>query len=89
MTGSFSGGSDIERLIKLLSRVPGLGPRSARRAALTLLQAPETRLLPLAKAMQSAAAAVTTCDICGTLDTQNPCGICDDTSRDRGLICVV
>lgn len=83
------GGGDVERLIQLLSRLPGLGPRSARRAALTLLRQPQTRLLPLAGAMESAARSVKTCSVCGTLDSSDPCVICADPQRDHGIICVV
>ncbi|MBB2200145.1 recombination mediator RecR [Gluconacetobacter tumulisoli] len=83
------GGTDIERLIALLARLPGLGPRSARRAALALLRQPQTRMLPLAQAMEQAARAVKTCATCGNLDTRDPCGICADPARDRGLVCVV
>ncbi|MDB5741668.1 MAG: recombination protein RecR, partial [Alphaproteobacteria bacterium] len=63
-------GSEIERLIALLSKLPGLGPRSARRAALALLKKRDTLLEPLASAMQEAAAAISSCEICGNLDTQ-------------------
>ena len=83
------GGADIERLIALLARLPGLGPRSARRAALALLRQPQTRMLPLAQAMEQAARTVRTCSTCGNLDTHDPCGICADPARDRGLVCVV
>ena len=83
------GGPEIERLIELLARLPGLGPRSARRAALTLLRQPRTRLLPLAGAMEAAARAVRTCSECGNLDSSDPCGICADPHRDRGVVCVV
>ena len=83
------GGPEIERLVALLSRLPGLGPRSARRAALKLLQEPATRMLPLADALQDAAAAIRSCHLCGNLDSQDPCAICVDPHRDRGLICVV
>ncbi|MCB8874087.1 recombination mediator RecR [Acidisoma silvae] len=83
------GGPEVERLIGLLSRLPGLGPRSARRAALKLLQQPETRMLPLAQALVDAAGAVRVCRICGNLDAQNPCAICSDRHRDHSLICVV
>ncbi len=83
------GGPEIERLIGLLSRLPGLGPRSARRTALRLLQEPQTRLLPLAQAMQEAARAVRSCSVCGNLDSADPCHICADPHRDRSLICVV
>ncbi|MFA6020571.1 MAG: recombination mediator RecR [Rhodospirillales bacterium] len=80
---------EIEHLIHLLSRLPGLGPRSARRAALTLLKKKEALLDPLAKAMSDAAAAIRTCPNCGNLDTQSPCAICTDGRRDAGLMCVV
>lgn len=83
------GGPEVERLIGLLSRLPGLGPRSARRAALKLLQQPESRMLPLAQALLDAARAVKSCHICGNLDAQDPCAICTDQHRDRSLICVV
>jgi recombination protein RecR len=83
------GGPEIERLIELLARLPGLGPRSARRAALTLLRQPRTRLLPLATAMEQAARTVRTCTLCGNLDSRDPCAICDDPHRDRSIVCVV
>ncbi len=83
------GGPEIERLIGLLSKLPGLGPRSARRAALRMLQQPESRMLPLAAALADAARAIRVCGICGNLDTLDPCAICADTRRDRALICVV
>ena len=83
------GGPEIERLISLLSRLPGLGPRSARRAALKLLQEPGTRMLPLASALEDAAAAIKSCHLCGNLDSQDPCAICADPHREQGLICVV
>ncbi|MCQ9154461.1 recombination mediator RecR [Acidomonas methanolica] len=83
------GGGDVERLIQMLARLPGLGPRSARRAALALLSQPETRLLPLARAMETAARNVRTCSVCGTLDSSDPCGICSDPARDHGVVCVV
>jgi len=83
------GGPEIERLIALLSKLPGLGPRSARRAALRLLQQPEARMLPLAEAMAAAARAVTRCRLCGNLDSRDPCTICTDPHRDPGVICVV
>ncbi|MCB8878927.1 recombination protein RecR [Acidisoma cellulosilytica] len=83
------GGPEVERLIGLLSRLPGLGPRSARRAALKLLQQPETRMLPLAQALVDAGRAVRICQTCGNLDAQDPCAICGDPHRDRSLICVV
>jgi recombination protein RecR len=83
------GGPEVERLIALLSKLPGLGPRSARRAALKLLQQPVLRMLPLATAMTEAARAVRTCSLCGNLDSADPCGICADHRRDRATICVV
>ncbi|PYD64620.1 recombination protein RecR [Gluconacetobacter entanii] len=83
------GGAEIERLITLLGRLPGLGPRSARRAALAMLRQPHTRMLPLAQAMEQAARAVRTCSSCGNLDTCDPCSICADPARDHGLVCVV
>ena len=83
------GGPEVERLIALLAKLPGLGPRSARRAALKLLQHPEVRMVPLANAMADAARAVRTCAQCGNLDSADPCGICADPRRDRALICVV
>ncbi len=83
------GGPEVERLIGLLSRLPGLGPRSARRAALKMLQQPEARMLPLAAALSDAARAVRPCRQCGNLDSRDPCGICTDPQRDHGSICVV
>jgi recombination protein RecR len=84
-----SAGPEIERLIGLLAKLPGLGPRSARRAALTLLKRREQLLEPLADALGEAARRVKTCSVCGTLDTQDPCAICADPQRDTSLICVV
>jgi|SRR5579871_884743 len=88
MAGS-PAGQEIERLIQLLSKLPGLGPRSARRAALALLKKRETLLEPLADAMAKAASALKTCASCGNLDTTEPCALCRDVSRDTGVICVV
>jgi recombination protein RecR len=82
-------GPEIERLIGLLSKLPGLGPRSARRAALALLKRREQLLEPLADALAEAARRVKTCSVCGSLDTQDPCAICADPQRDAALICVV
>ncbi|MCA6285619.1 recombination mediator RecR [Phenylobacterium sp.] len=84
-----SAGPEIERLISLLSRLPGLGPRSARRAALALLKRREQLMTPLAEAMAEAAAKVRACSACGALDTRDPCTVCSDGSRDAALICVV
>jgi recombination protein RecR len=82
-------GPEIEKLIQLLARLPGLGPRSARRAALYLLKRRDNVLLPLVDALKSAAENIRTCSICGNLDTSDPCSICADPKRDAGLICVV
>ncbi len=82
-------GPEIERLIQLLARLPGLGPRSARRAALQLLAKKETLMRPLAAAIADAAEKVVTCSTCGNLDTQDPCAICADPRRDDAVICVV
>ena len=84
-----SAGPEIERLIALLAKLPGLGPRSARRAALTLLKRKDALLTPLAEAMAEAAQRVNVCQVCGSLDTRDPCAICADRGRDGALICVV
>jgi len=81
--------SDIERLIQLLAKLPGLGPRSARRAALQLLKKRELLMQPLARALDDAAANIRTCTICGNLDTTDPCAICTDPRRDGAVLCVV
>jgi recombination protein RecR len=83
------GGPEIETLISLLAKLPGMGPRSARRAALRMLQQPEARMLPLAVALADAARAVKPCADCGNLDSRDPCSICVDPNRDRSVICVV
>src|SRR3984957_10811762 len=83
------GGPEIEKLIALLARLPGMGPRSARRAALRMLQQPEARMLPLATALADAARAVKACSLCGNLDSRDPCTICADPERDHSVICVV
>ena len=82
-------GPEIERLIQLLSKLPGLGPRSARRAALALLKKREVLLEPLGNAMRDAAAAIKTCEVCGNLDTSSPCSLCNDPRRDAHILCVV
>jgi len=82
-------GPEIERLIQLLSRLPGLGPRSARRAALHLVDKREILLQPLAQALAEVADKVKTCPICGNYDSIQPCSICADTRRDGTLLCVV
>jgi recombination protein RecR len=81
-------GPEIERLIQLLAKLPGLGPRSARRAALDLLKRRDTVLKPLAEALTVAADKIVACATCGNLDTTDPCMICADTERDAS-ICVV
>jgi recombination protein RecR len=82
-------GPEIERLIQLLARLPGLGPRSARKAALALLKRRTDLLEPLSKAMADAAQHLRECPECGNLDTVSPCTICSDERRDRTLIVVV
>jgi recombination protein RecR len=82
-------GQEIERLIQLLAKLPGLGPRSARRAALALLKKRETLLEPLADAMAKAASALKQCSVCGNLDTTDPCALCRAPERETGVICVV
>ena len=82
-------GSEIERLIQLLAKLPGLGPRSARRAALALLKKRDTLLEPLSAALADAAEAIRTCEVCGNLDTASPCAICADPRRDPHILCVV
>jgi recombination protein RecR len=84
-----SAGPEIERLIALLSKLPGLGPRSGRRAALALLKKRDTLLAPLTAALVDAQAKVRTCSVCGSLDTSDPCAICSDATRDNRLLCVV
>jgi recombination protein RecR len=86
---SLTAGAEIERLIQLLAKLPGLGPRSARRAALVLLKKREALLEPLGAAMREAAAAIRNCEICGNLDTATPCALCRDPRRDPAVLCVV
>lgn len=81
--------SDIERLIRLLAKLPGLGPRSARRAALYLIRRRAQLMEPLAQALAEAAANIRTCTACGNIDTADPCDICTDPRRDASLICIV
>ncbi len=82
-------GPEIERLIQLLSRLPGLGPRSGRKAALALLKRRQDLLVPLAQAMTNAADKLVECPTCGNIDTVSPCTICQDPRRDPSLIVVV
>ena len=84
-----SPGSEIERMIQLLARLPGLGPRSARRAALHLMKNREALLQPLADALARASETVTACTTCGNLDTRDPCSICAGPKRREDVICVV
>jgi recombination protein RecR len=80
---------EVERLIQMLSKLPGLGPRSARRAALHLLKRKEALLDPLARAMADAAAKVGPCSVCGNIDSADPCSVCRDPERDAKTLCVV
>ena len=89
MNANGAAGGDIERLIGFLAKLPGLGPRSARRAALHLLKRKEALLTPLGAALAAAAENVVTCGACGNLDAADPCGICTDPRRDPSLLCVV
>src|SRR6187549_2631282 len=82
-------GPEIERLIQLLARLPGLGPRSARRAALHLIKKREALMTPLAGALQVAIDKIQVCKVCGNIDTQNPCTVCTDPRRDPSTIVVV
>lgn len=82
-------GPEIQRLIQLLARLPGLGPRSARRAALHLIRKREELLGPLADAMQVARERIVVCSACGNVDTSDPCTVCCDPRRDRNLLVVV
>ena len=83
-------GPEIEQLIMLLARLPGLGPRSARRAVLHLIKKKEQLMVPLSAALDRAVEAVTVCEVCGNVDTRSPCGICADPRRNEsGLLIVV
>lgn len=84
-----SAGPEIERLITLLARLPGLGPRSARRAALHLIRKKEALMTPLAEAMGIAASQIVACHECGNIDVSNPCAICAAPGRSQNSICVV
>ncbi len=81
--------ADIERLIGLLAKLPGLGPRSARRTVLHLIKRRESLAQPLAKAMADAIRNIKTCSACGNLDTADPCQLCADPDRDDQVICIV
>ncbi|MGC6471260.1 MAG: recombination mediator RecR [Parvibaculales bacterium] len=82
-------GPEIEHLIKLLGRLPGLGPRSARRAVLHLIRKREALMVPLTDALAVARDTIVTCSECGSVDTQSPCAICSDPRRDDAVLCVV
>lgn len=84
-----SAGPEIERLIQLLAKLPGLGPRSARRAALAMIKRREALMEPLAAAITEAARRIKACGVCGSLDVADPCAVCAAPDRDGGLICVV
>jgi recombination protein RecR len=90
MDGAMSAaGPEIERLVQMLAKLPGLGPRSARRAVLHLLKKREALMEPLADALAEAAGKIKACSECGNLDTSDPCAVCADPRRDPGVICVV
>lgn len=82
-------GPEIERLIQLLARLPGLGPRSARRAALFLIKKREQVMTPLTNALQTALEKIVVCKTCGNIDTQDPCTVCTDARRDQTILVVV
>src|SRR5215475_12960797 len=82
-------GPEIERLIQLLARIPGLGPRSARRAALHLIKKREQLMTPLAAALQATIQTIAVCRVCGNIDSQNPCTVCTDPRRDPSVIVAV
>jgi recombination protein RecR len=82
-------GPEIERLIQLLARLPGLGPRSARRAALHLIKKREQLMTPLSDAIETARNKIAICKVCGNIDSQNPCSVCTDEKRDPSIIVVV
>jgi recombination protein RecR len=86
---SVSAGPEIERLIQLLARLPGLGPRSARRAALFLIKKREAVMAPLSVALQAAMEKIEVCRVCGNIDTQNPCAVCSDARREQSVIVAV
>ncbi|WP_300527230.1 recombination mediator RecR [Maricaulis sp.] len=86
---SASAGPEIERLITLLAKLPGLGPRSARRAALFLLSKRDPLMRPLADALADAADKITACSVCGNLDVSDPCSVCSAAGRQANAICVV
>ena len=80
---------EIKNLITLMAKMPGLGPRSARRGVLNLIKNPEKLMLPLAKALIQVSENIKLCSICGNIDSDDICGICKDDKRDKKIICVV
>ncbi len=80
---------EIKNLIKLMAKIPGLGPRSARRGVLNLIKNPEKLMLPLAKSLIQVSENIKLCSVCGNIDSDNICGICKDEKRDKNTICVV
>ena len=80
---------EIKNLIKLMSKIPGLGPRSARRSVLSLIKNPEKLMLPLANSLTQVSESIKLCSICGNIDSDTICGICKDEKRDKNIICVV
>ncbi|SFR84130.1 recombination mediator RecR [Sphingomonas jatrophae] len=81
--------SEIDALTQALARLPGLGPRSARRAVLHLMKKRETALTPLLRALEAVSTTLSTCSTCGNVDTRDPCAICADPRRDGAMLCVV
>lgn len=81
--------NEIETLIQLISKLPGLGPRSARRAALHLIKNKHKLMIPLAASLEATAQAIVTCETCGNMDTATPCNICTNEGRDHNTICIV
>lgn len=82
-------GPEIEELIKLISKLPGLGPRSARRAALHLIKKKDQLMVPLARSLNDAVEKIIECSTCGNVDTSNPCALCQDERREKSMICIV
>ena len=82
-------GNDIERLVQQFAKLPGLGPRSARRVVLYLIKRRETLMMPLAQVLRDVSATMTNCSQCGNIDVSDPCAICTDTRRDLTVICAV
>ncbi|MHA1524683.1 MAG: recombination mediator RecR [Alphaproteobacteria bacterium] len=89
MSGAKVAGAEIERLVQLLARLPGLGPRSARRAVLKMIKQREKLLEPLAVAVAQVAEKIVMCQTCGSVDVVSPCTLCRDPRRDPSLLCVV